>query len=218
MKQWLIAVTAAGMMQFAAAQSDIANFFSQLQTFQADFTQTVKQEGQVIQQSKGKAWLKKPLQFRWDYRSPEPMQLISDGQQFYHYDIDLAQATVKPIEEVTDATLTTLLSDKQRLDSLFTVKSFGAAAVKKRFPDQAANWLANADIFYRLIPKQKQQSDNQATAVIIGLSANRELRVFYAKDAFGENTFVFNQVKQNRQLAAKTFRFNPPKGVDILGQ
>lgn len=217
MKQWLTAIIAASVMQIAAAQSDIAKFFNQLQTFKAVFSQTVKQEGQIIQQSSGNVWLKKPLKFRWDYRSPEPMQLISDGKQFYHYDIDLAQATVKPIEEVTDATLTTLLSDKKRLDELFNIKSFGAPAVKKQFPSQAADWLANADIFYRLTAK-KQHNDNQATTVIIGLSANRQLRVFYAKDAFGENTFVFRQVQQNTSLAAKTFHFNPPKGVDVLGQ
>lgn len=218
MKKWLTVMLATSVMQIAAAQSDIAKFFNQLQTFAADFSQTVKQEGQIVQQSKGKVWLKKPLQFRWNYKNPEAMQLISDGKKFYHYDIELAQATVKPIEEVTDTTLTTLLSDKKRLDELFTIQSFGAPAVKRQFPEQAAQWLDNADIFYRLTPKQKQSGDNQATAVILGLSASRELRVFYAKDAFGENTFIFQKVKQNTRLAAKQFRFNPPKGVDVLGQ
>lgn len=218
MKKWLTLLTVASVINLASAQSNIAGFFNQLKTLKADFKQTVKQEGKIVQQSSGKVWLKKPLQFRWNYKTPEPMQLISDGKKFYHYDVALAQATIKPISEVTDATLTTLLSDKKRLDEIFKIQSFGAPAVKRQFPAQAKKWLASADIFYRLTPKKKSASDNQATAVIIGLSANRQLKVFYAKDAFGENTFIFNNVSQNSSIASKQFRFKAPRGVDVLGQ
>lgn len=218
MKKALITTVAMAMMNMAVAQSDIANFFSQLNTFSANFSQTVEQDGTVVQQSQGTVWLKKPLKFRWDYQTPENMQLLSDGTDFYHYDIELAQATVKPVEEVTGSALTTLLNDKNQLDKVFTVKSFAAPAVKKRFPEQAQQWLHNADVFYELTAKDKTADDANPTLVIIGLTSQRQLSVFYAEDAYGKNTFVFKDIKQNANIANNQFTFKAPQGVDVLGQ
>lgn len=218
MKKYLMLVVAVGSMNVAVAQSAVSDFFSDLKTFSADFSQTVKQDGNVVQESLGSVQLKKPLQFRWDYKTPEEMQLISDGQRFYHYDVELAQVTVKPMEEVAGTALTTLLSDKEKLDEVFTVKSFGAPAVKNRFPEEAATWLEKADIFYELTPKQSTTDDAQATLVVVGLTAQRQLSIFYAEDAYGENVFLFDKVSQNKGIADKSFRFKAPKGVDVLGE
>ncbi|MGY0398775.1 MAG: outer membrane lipoprotein chaperone LolA [Ostreibacterium sp.] len=115
------------------AQSDITDFFNQLKTFSADFAQTVKQDGHVIQRSVGKVWLKKPLKFQWDYHSPDKMQLLSDGKLFYHYDVDLAQVTVKPVKEVAESALIMLLNDKNQLDQLFNIQPLTISSVKKGF-------------------------------------------------------------------------------------
>lgn len=218
MKKWLLTTALTAVIGISHAQSEISTFFSELKTFSADFTQSVKQDGNLVQQSAGTLQLKKPLKFRWDYQSPEPMQLVSDGKKFYHYDIDLAQVTVKPTAEIAGSALTTLMSDKEQLDDVFNIQSFAAPALKKRFPQQAETWLQTADIFYALKPKSKNDDDAQANEVIIGLSADKKLRVFYAKDAYGENTFLFSNPKQNQSIRDKVFRFKAPKGVDVLGE
>lgn len=217
MKKWLLIATATTLLHHAAAQSDMATFFSKLTDFQADFSQTVKQDGKIVQQSNGKVWLKKPLKFHWDYQTPEKMVLVSNGRQFYHYDVGLAQVTVKPVEEVTNSALTTLLNDREQLDDLFAVQPMDIATVRKRYPKYAATWVKKADFFYALTPKQKN-ADNQATNVVIGLTLARKLGIFYAKDAFGENVFSFSKIKQNQQISNKKFTFKAPKGVDVLGQ
>ncbi|PIE45119.1 MAG: outer membrane lipoprotein carrier protein LolA [Gammaproteobacteria bacterium] len=218
MKKGLLVASVVLLVNVCFADSHVSTFFDRFTTFSADFSQTVKQDDKVVQQSTGRVKLKKPLKFRWDYQSPEKMQLISDGQRFYHYDIELAQATVKPAAEVADSVLMTLLSGRETLDSLFHIQSFGTPAVKKRFPKQADSWLAGADIFYQLVPKKTMNADTTPSLVVVGLSANQQLRLFYAKDNFGENTFVFSDVKQNRTIADSTFKFKPPRGVDVLGQ
>lgn len=218
MKRFFLAVSAACTVSFAVAQSDVANFFNELHTYSADFSQTVTQDGNIVQQSLGTVWLKKPLKFRWDYDMPEKMQLISDGERFYHYDIELAQATVKPVQEITGSALVTLLNDKAKLDETFIVKSFGAPALKRQFPQYADSWLEVATLFYLLTPKEVSNEDNAATQVILGITPARELTVFYAEDAYGENVFLFNNVKQNTAIADKQFRFKAPKGVDVLGE
>ncbi|MGY0398417.1 MAG: outer membrane lipoprotein chaperone LolA [Ostreibacterium sp.] len=219
MKKILITIMIANGLNIAvAAQSTISQFFSKFNTFSANFTQVVKQDGKIVQQSTGKAQLKKPFKFHWSYDTPSQMQLISDGQHFYHYDVELAQATVQPIKEIAGSTLLTLLSDKNQLDYLFNTTAIAATSLKKRFPSQAEQWLKKATTFYLLTPKEKKGGDLQVLQVIVGLSHNRQLSVFYVKDVYGENAFIFDNIKQNEPISDGQFQFIAPKGVDILGQ
>ncbi len=218
MKKYFISLCSVAMLNVAMAQSDISAFFQQLKTFQADFSQVVEQDGKVVQQSKGTVWLKKPLKFRWNYQTPDVMQLVSDGQQFYHYDVDLAQVTTKPVSEVTGSALSTLLNDQQQLDEVFNVQSLAAADVKKQFPKRAKQWLKKAVSFYRLTPKQKVTDDGQPSLLAIGLNKNEQLSVFYAQDNYGENNFVFSNIYQDNIISDGQFLFIAPEGVDILGQ
>ncbi len=216
---WLkttFAVVAISFSPMTLAQTDISKFFQGLESFSADFSQVVKQEGEVVQQSTGTVQLKKPLKFRWDYQSPEKMQLISDGKKFYHYDIDLAQVTVKPAASVTDSALSTLFSNQRKLTDVFIIKPISLSAIQKAFPKQARQWQANATQFYQLTPKAKQNA--VAQKIIIGLNYFEQLSVFYIRDDFGENTFIFSKIHQNKSLGNKHFQFVPPKGVDVLGQ
>lgn len=218
MKQKILALVTSVCFTTMASASDIADFFADLNTFSGHFSQTVMQDDQLVQQSAGQVMLKKPLKFRWDYQSPERMQLISDGNRFYHYDIELAQATSKSIEEVSETAIVALLNDKNKIDETFTIRSFGAPAVQRQFPVQASEWLAKADLFYELTPKEVNNDDMQATRVILGITSNRKLTVFYAEDAYGKNTFLFDNVSQNTNISNHQFVFNPPTGVDVLGE
>ncbi len=218
MKKYFIPLVSATVINVAVAQSDVSTFFQQLQTFNANFSQVVEQDGKVVQRSTGKVWLKKPLKFRWNYQTPDPMQLVSDGRRFYHYDIDLAQVTTKPLSEITNTASMTLLSDKKRLDQVFNIQSFSAPAVKKRFPRYAKQWLKKAILFYQLTPKNKNVKDGQPSLLVLGLTAKRRLNVFYAEDNYGKNNFIFSNVQQGGAIADAQFNFKAPAGVDVLGQ
>lgn len=217
MTKWLIAAVAAGIMQAAAAQSDVADFFANLKTFSGDFSQTVVQDGSVVQLSDGTVKIKKPLKFFWDYHSPDKMQLLSDGDTFYHYDIDLAQVSAKPLVEVTGNALLQLLSDNGQLDKLFSVVALTKTGITENYPDKSATWQTVAEKFYQLTPSEKTD-DNQANKIVVGLSTAGQLTVFYAEDAYGENNFVFANVVQNAKIDDKVFQFSVPDGVDVLGQ
>ncbi len=217
MKHKLLAATLAMGFTGITYASDIADFFSQMQTFKGNFSQTVYQDGALVQQSKGKVALKKPLKFRWDYQSPEPMQLISDGQRFYHYDIDLAQVTSKPIDEIAGTALASLLKDSHKIDETFNTFPLSTAALSKEFPQYAKKWKRKASKFYDLKPTVFKPDDIQTARLLIGFSKNNRLTVFYAEDAYGQNAFVFDHVQQNTPISDKTFQFVAPAGVDVLG-
>lgn len=218
MKHWIVLAGLVGLINTSHAQTDISAFFKTLKTFSADFTQSVKQDEQLIQQSAGTLQLKKPLQFRWNYLSPEPMQLVSDGKKFYHYDIDLAQVTVKPVVEIASSALITLMSGKEQLDEIFTIEKLTPQHTQKHFGEQATHWLQSAHQFYWLQPKQKNPDDTQVNDIVIGLTEASQLSLLYAKDAYGENIFFFENQKQNNPISNSVFYFKAPKGVDILGE
>ncbi len=63
MKHKLLAIALTVGLTGITQASEIADFFSQMRTFKGDFSQTVYQDGALVQQSKGKVALKKPLIF-----------------------------------------------------------------------------------------------------------------------------------------------------------
>ncbi len=189
-------------------------------TFAGDFQQIVFQNGDLVQESTGTVKLKKPLNFFWDYKTPEPMQLISNNKDFYHYDIELAQATKKPVSDVADSSLALLLKGDNSIDNTFTVKKIKQSEIEKTFSQliEINSILFRANTFYLLTPKKKSNSDFQAEKIIIGTNMNGLLTVFFAEDAYGKNIFLFDNVKQNENISDDVFEFTAPKGVDVVTQ
>ncbi|MPV85397.1 outer membrane lipoprotein chaperone LolA [Ostreibacterium oceani] len=215
MKKWLLFFLTGWFAPMTYAQTTLLdNFFNQLETFEANFEQIVKQDNVVVQQSSGTVALKKPTKFYWDYQQPEVMQLVSNGVDFYHYDVALAQVTVRPVDEVAANALSTLLSGEKSVDALFDTQAIGRPAMQSRFAD----FRGNADVYFLLIPKETDEAALTQSEVIIGLSAENTLNYFYAKDDFGENTFYFSQIKQNQLTNDSLFDFVAPDGVDVFGQ
>ena len=75
------------------AQNDnLEKFLSNLNSFEANFVQEVKDfSNQIIDESSGKVIFLKPNFFRWTYQVPSENEIISDGEFLYLYDPDLKQ-------------------------------------------------------------------------------------------------------------------------------
>ncbi len=218
MRKQVIVLAASVWLTGAASASEISKFFNGLNSFQGDFLQTVYQDGQLTQTSFGEVFLKKPLKFRWNYETPEPMQLVSDGKKFYHYDVELAQVTSKSVKEVAGSALATLLNGKKSIDKTFKVKTLKQSILSKKYPKFLTDWQLKASKFYQLTPKRKMDGDAQAKVIILGISDENKLTVFYVEDDYGKNSFLFDNVEQNGTIANDKFIFVAPEGVDVLGQ
>lgn len=205
-------ILATGFIFPSFANIDISSYFKSLSSFQANFSQTVQQDGSIAQISSGKVYLKKPMHFFWDYTSPEPIQIISDGKHFYHYDIELMQATVKPVSELSSTPIALLLDDSQNLNTQFDVTAISADDVQK----SVMNFHNSAEQYYRLIPKANSTDGLSLLQVLIGFSDNK-LVFLSAADELGVTTFNFSEVIENQSIDDKTFIFNPPDNVDVLG-
>ncbi|MDD4893010.1 MAG: outer membrane lipoprotein chaperone LolA, partial [Candidatus Rickettsiella isopodorum] len=97
------------------AGDQLSQLLNNLQTFRADFTQTVMNaRGQVLQQVSGKMTIQRPGRFRWEVIRPSRQLLIADGQRIWFYDIDLQQITIQKQKSVDADSPAALLSDSPK--------------------------------------------------------------------------------------------------------
>ncbi|MBL1321847.1 MAG: outer membrane lipoprotein chaperone LolA [Methylophaga sp.] len=187
-----------------AAESGIDklnDFVQTVETFQADFTQTVfGSNGQVMEEAKGTFALDRPGRFRWDYQDPYPQHIVADGQRIWFYDVDLEQVTVNSQLEALADTPATLLSGETKPEDKYLLTNIPS--------DDGMLWV-------ELIPKDEESSFQTVVLAFDEIG----LRQMIMKDSFDQQTrLVFNKVIENPKLAEDLFVFTPPEGVDVVGE
>ncbi len=190
---------------FAVSQTTqadpVADYFSSLDNFQANFSQSVVDSGgEQIQNSSGEVWIQRPGRFRWSYQHPYSQLIVADGKQLWTYDEDLEQATVKAIDEALSSTPAMLLSGFRPLS-------------------EVVSWAEDPgnDVYrwYRLTPKE---ADAAVEQVRIGFDKQGELALIEVQDDFENHTRIsFSNVKRNIKLDAGLFELKLPEGTDIIG-
>ena len=181
---------------FADAQR-IDSFLNDLKTFQADFSQTVENEGGSSRTVKGVLYLSRPGKFRWDYEGDEAQLIVADGKRVWLLDRELEQVSHQGQASALRGTPAQLLSDNSGVDKHFTVQGEQKEA--------GTDWTL-------LQPKDE---DSQVDMVRIGFSG-KKLVALEMQDKFGQTTrFRFSDSIRNPVLAQELFRFKAPSGFDV---
>lgn len=185
----------------AAGLDDLQAFFRSTKSVSADFAQVVTdKQGRKVQQMQGTMKLKRPNQFRWDYSQPYEQQIISDGEKVWLYDVELAQVTVSEISKALGASPAALLAGDDSLEKNFTL----------------ANIDSKDDIAW--ISATPRLQDSGFEKILLGFSKGK-ISKMELLDSFGQFTKIsFSHVVLNPTIADKVFKFNPPKGVDMVGE
>ncbi len=186
----------------AGARQDLATFTRNLKGLKGTFTQqVVDAKGAVKERSSGTVALSAPRQFRWEYAKPYPQLIVADGRKVWIFDPDLAQVTVKPQSAEEQANPLAALVDPARLERQFVVKEAGTSA--------GLNWLT-------LSPRAPADSGFRNARLGFGPKGLSRMQVV---DALGQRTeLTFASWSRNPAFAASTFRYTPPKGVDVIGE
>ncbi|MFP4161444.1 MAG: outer membrane lipoprotein chaperone LolA [Ectothiorhodospira sp.] len=174
-------------------------FLQGMETFQADFQQEVTDDtGEVMQESAGRVYLKRPGRFRWDYETPYRQQIIADGESLWTYDEDLAQATVQPMGEALGRTPTLLLTGAGDLDEAFRLEEADS--------EGGLAWV-------KLVPRE---GGTDFERLRLGLDG-QGLREMVLEDQFGQRTRIrFSGREMNPGIPERRFRFEPPEDVDVM--
>ena len=186
-----------------SAATSLERFQSYLRTTQAaraDFQQKVHDKnGKVVQDSTGNFSFQRPGRFRWTYLKP-PQVIVGDGERVWIHDADLNQVTVRKVARVIGATPAALLAGASDIDKSFELKEAG--------DKEGLQWLEAK-------PRDKESGFER---VRLGLSTSG-VEAMELVDHFGQTTVLrFSNIVRNPQFEPGTFRFTPPKGVDVLGE
>ncbi|MBV1905971.1 MAG: outer membrane lipoprotein chaperone LolA [Pseudomonadales bacterium] len=182
---------------------------SRLQEFSASFTQTIYGSAiEVLQVSDGDIAIVRPLKFRWHLSTPYEQLIVTAGKVLYIYDPDLEQVQLRDTREALSGTPALLLAgDPKEVADLFDI------LLLDTLPETLEN-QAEGDVVYSLRPKQQD-------------SLFSDIRFFFhndmpisieIRDALGHLTRVdFFDLKLNAGIPEKTFLFEIPNGVDVIG-
>jgi outer membrane lipoprotein carrier protein len=186
---------------FASGLDDFLAFNSATKTATAQFSQQAfDRAGKVVDRSSGTFAFARPGKFRWAYEKPHKQLLVGDGAKLWIYDPDLAQVTVKRIDQAISSTPAALLAGKDDITKLFTLRDAGSA--------DGLAWV-------EALPKAK---DTGFDRVRLGL-AGRTLAAMELYDQLGGHTVLrFTDLKADVPLAPDTFHFTPPKGADVIDE
>ena len=185
----------------ADGMSSVKAFYEQTRSVRANFHQVVTdKQGRKVQEVEGEMQLLRPNKFRWDYRKPYEQQIISDGNQVWLYDTELAQVTVRSLNQSIGSSPASLLA--------------GGADIEKAFKLVNASRKDKLD-WVNAIPKDK---DSGFEKILMGFEGNK-IQEMALIDSFGHTTkIVFTKVEVNAALEPKNFLFQVPKGVDVVGE
>jgi outer membrane lipoprotein carrier protein len=185
----------------AQAAQDIHKYFSNLTTFEARFTQRLFNADQdMIEESRGRIQVKRPDKFRLEYTKPYKQVYVADGKQLWSYDADLEQVIVKSQKGLLHNTPAMILSNPNMLDKEYRIKH--------QKSDDGLVW-------FQLTPKAPGSNFDEIQLAF----DQHQFRIMEMKDGFGQITRLqFQNIRRNPSFNAKTFRFTPPKGVDVIKQ
>lgn len=198
----LAAMAGAASLPCAAAEPGelLRRFLAETHAYAASFEQSVTgAEGELLSTGRGRMSLQRPDRLRWDHASPEPLELVADGLNFWSYDPFLAQATVMPLADAVRQTpLAVLIGPQAWEDAFRIVRSSRRAGV---------DWVA----------LQPRTGEAQGGDIRVGLKDGTLSELRFANQ-FGQTVHIrFAQIEINPPLDADHFTFDPPPGTDILG-
>lgn len=194
-----LASLAAGSAMAGEATERLDRFTTGLESFSAGFVQTVYDEDQrPVQESHGRAWLKRPGLFRWEYETPYEQTIVADGEQLWIHDEDLDQVTVKKIERALGTAPIMLLSDSEPLAEQFEITDRGRR--------EGLYWV-------ELRPRV---DDTDFERIFLGFD-DEALKVMELRDRFDQATQIrFHHVRLNPGIDPGRFEFTPPEGADVI--
>ena len=183
----------------AGARDQLRSFVAQVSNATGSFSQyTVGQQGQTRPAQSGVFSFERPGKFKWAVQKPYEQLIVSDGKQVFQYDPDLAQVTVRAVDQAIGASPAAILFGSGSLEDAFDVEA--------RPERDGLQWL-------RARPRG---GDAGFTQVDIGMRDALPARIELL-DAFGQTTRVdLSDIRPQAGLPEDEFRFTPPAGTDVV--
>jgi outer membrane lipoprotein carrier protein len=188
-------------VEVKALVEHLQKHYQATQSFSAKFTETITRVGAPPLERQGSVYYRKPGRVRFDFTSPQPETLVSDGTTFYDYDPGLNQVMETPLKNV--------LRTKSAAAFLM-----GVGNIAHEFDAMPA--IADSANLQSLALTPKGGGSDR---IKLGIDpANFNIVTLHLTDALGNVTiFHFEDIRINVPIEAELFAFKVPAGADIVG-
>jgi len=209
LKTIIAAALAAGTLALSASASASAleqfkSFVAGTKAARGEFTQTqVRSKSSTAKTppvSSGTFVFARPGKFIWTYQKPYEQVLQADGETMYIYDKDLNQVTTRKLGNALGSSPAAILFGSNDLEKNFTLAEAGA--------HDGLEWMTAT-------PKARDTTFEQ-----IGIGMKDGVpQAMELKDSFGATSVLkFTSFQRNPPLGATHFKFEVPKGADVVNQ
>ncbi|MBW1647452.1 MAG: outer membrane lipoprotein chaperone LolA [Deltaproteobacteria bacterium] len=167
--------------------------FTQVSTLQAmDITDTAE----------GRLWIRRPGQMRWEYSSPEPQTIVTDGKRLWIY---------RPLDrQVMIGSAPSFFGDGKGAGFLADI-----GQVRRQFDVSLSPEGSQA--VYRLILVPRHPQPDLVRVELDIDPAGDTIEAVTTFNAYGDKTrIVLNEVVFHDQLDDALFQFEIPQGVEII--
>jgi len=189
-----------------AVVNGLESTYGKMNDLKADFTQVAKNRslGQDVK-AEGTVYLKKGGKMRWEYKSPSPQQIVSDGTYLWVYTPELNQVNKGDAPKALAGPAGSFLQGLGKVREEFTVRFLNPA----NKTDGAGRPVLD------LIPKKP-------TPLLTRLVLTLDPKDYVVREAVlydqlqNTVTMSFNRVVINSALSDNLFAFTPPKGAAVV--
>lgn len=190
-----------------SAKSLVNGYAKRFNTLHAQFDQILQDEmGKVLQRQSGTLVLEKPNRFNMHYATPkeDEQYLVSDGKQFWTYNVDFEEANVRPLDDSLKGTPLGLILNGKSVTDEYIVTDLNAGGDNR---------------LIRLDAKQEVTEETGQTGfALLVFDAKNELSLIQMQDAMGQVVAIeFKNVKYNQKVSDKNFKLDLPKNVLVTG-
>jgi len=180
--------------------------YGKMNDLKADFTQVAKNRslGQDVK-AEGTVYLKKGGKMRWEYKSPSPQQIVSDGTYLWVYTPELNQVNKGEAPKALAGPAGSFLQGLGKVREEFTVRFLNPA----NKTDGAGRPVLD------LTPKKP-------TPLLTRLVLTLDPKDYVVREAVlydqlqNTVTMSFNRVVINSGLGDTLFAFTPPQGAAVV--
>ncbi|MEY3543641.1 MAG: outer rane lipoprotein chaperone LolA, partial [Pseudomonadota bacterium] len=174
------------------------------QTLSADFSQTTAAKSARLRSASGTFYISKPGLLRWEVKKPYPQIQLLNDKEFWLFDVDLAQASVRPIHAANLTGIAALLLNTNSLTREQLLTRYGFSDLGAR---DGLQWIGVT----------AKTPEPGITSLAVGVDSESLLRRFEIHDNLGQVTRIeLIRILKNVAIDPKLFQFTPPAGVSVL--
>ena len=183
---------------YSSEEFNYFSFINNLHSFSASFKQdTYKIDGSLFSESSGNILYKKEAKYILNYKSPNKIKFISDGQFITTYDEDLEQAIIQNYGNKFKENIIDVMTDELLIKEKFSLK----------------HTIKEGGHYIKFLPLK---SDIENNVFLLVIHDGKIKEISFMNDFEQSVIMKFENFKKNVRILDSSFKINIPKNFDVI--